>query len=142
MTLAKAFVTGAVVKAPEKRFTQNDMAIVGFTINIDKVNEALIRVVAFGQLAETIAATVAQGDSVAVEGRLQVNSYKLPNGKDKRVFEINASTVEKISGGASGSASFANSNSSIPQSEENLVSFAGDNTEIAQDLIDEDEIPF
>ena len=143
MTLAKAFVTGAVVKAPEKRFTQNDMAIVGFTINIDKVNEALIRVVAFGQLAETIAATVAQGDSVAVEGRLQVNSYKLPNGKDKRVFEINASTVEKISGGASGSASFASANSaSIPQSEENLVSFAGDNTEIAQDLIDEDEIPF
>ena len=140
MTLAKAFVTGAVVKAPEKRFTQNDMAIVGFTMNIDKANEALIRVVAFGQLAETIAASVAQGDNVAVEGRLQVNSYKLPNGKDKKVFEINASTVEKISGG---STSFAGgSNASIPQNEENLVSFAGEDTEIAQDLIDEDEIPF
>ena len=140
MTLAKAFVTGAVVKAPEKRFTQNDMAIVGFTMNIDKANEALIRVVAFGQLAETIAASVAQGDNVAVEGRLQVNSYKLPNGKDKKVFEINASAVEKISGG---SASFAGgSNASIPQNEENLVSFAGEDTEIAQDLIDEDEIPF
>ena len=41
MTLAKAFVTGSVVKAPEKRFTQNDMAIAGFTINFDPANENL-----------------------------------------------------------------------------------------------------
>ena len=41
MTLAKAFVTGTVVKNPEKRFTQNDMAIAGFTLNIDKNNEQL-----------------------------------------------------------------------------------------------------
>ena len=133
MTLAKAFITGAVVKAPEKRFTQNDMAIAGFTVNFDPANEGLIRVVAFGQLAETISATVNVGDNVAVEGKLQVNSYKLPNGKDKKVFEIQASTVENIGGGTSVAAA------SIPQSE-NIVSFNQD--EIAQDLIDEDEIPF
>ena len=38
MTLAKAFVSGVVVKAPEKRFTQNDMAIASFTLNIDNAN--------------------------------------------------------------------------------------------------------
>ena len=48
MTLAKAFVTGSVVKAPEKRFTQNDMAIAGFTINFDPANGGMLRVVAFG----------------------------------------------------------------------------------------------
>ena len=133
MTLAKAFVTGVVTKAPEKRFTQNDMAIVGFTINIDTANEALLRVVAFGQLADNIASTVAQGDNVAVEGKLQVNSYKLPNGKDKKVFEIQASAVENIGGGSVGATP------AITQSE-NIVSFNQD--EIAQDLIDEDEIPF
>ena len=133
MTLAKAFITGAVVKAPEKRFTQNDMAIAGFTVNFDPANEGLIRVVAFGQLAETISATVNVGDNVAVEGKLQVNSYKLPNGKDKKVFEIQASTVENIGGGTSGAPA------AIAQSE-NIVSFNQD--EIAQDLIDEDEIPF
>ena len=133
MTLAKAFITGAVVKAPEKRFTQNDMAIAGFTVNFDPANEGLIRVVAFGQLAETISATVNVGDNVAVEGKLQVNSYKLPNGKDKKVFEIQASTVENIGGGTNVTTA------SIPQSE-NIVSFNQD--EIAQDLIDEDEIPF
>ena len=134
MTLAKAFITGAVVKAPEKRFTQNDMAIAGFTINFDPANEGLIRIVAFGQLAETIASTINIGDSVAVEGRLQINSYKLPNGKDKKVFEISANSVEKISA-TQGMAS----NSAVAQND-NIVSFNQD--EIAQDLIDEDEIPF
>ena len=131
MTLAKAFVTGVVTKAPEKRFTNNDMAISGFTINIDKTNETLLRVIAFGQLADTVANTVAQGDSVAVEGKLQVNTYKLPNGKDKKVYEISASTVEKIS---------ASTNSIQNTDNSNIVTFS--ENEVAQDLIDEDEIPF
>ena len=130
MTLAKAFVTGVVVKAPEKRFTNNDMAISGFTINIDKANETLLRVISFGQLADNVASTVAQGDSVAVEGKLQVNTYKLPNGKDKKVYEINASAVEKMSA----------TSSPIGNSDSNIVSFS--ENEVAQDLIDEDEIPF
>ncbi len=133
MTIAKAFVTGIVTKAPEKRFTQNDMAIAGFTINIDTNNETLLRVIAFGQLADTISNTIGAGDSVAVEGKLQVNTYKLPNGKDKKVYEISANAVEKM-----------NANTSNPiahsQNNENLVTFNQD--EIAQDLIDEDEIPF
>ena len=135
MTLAKAFVSGNVVKAPEKRFTQNDMAIASFTINIDANNETLVRVSAFGQLAETICATVAQGDNVAVEGRLQINSYKLPNGMDRKVFEISANAVEKMSGSNN-----VIQNAQIPQQNEQIVSFNQD--EIAQDLIDEDEIPF
>ena len=133
MTLAKAFVTGVVTKAPEKRFTQNDMAIAGFTVNIDKAAETLIRVTTFGQLAETVANTIVQGDNVAVEGRLQINTFKLPNGKDKRVYEISASNVEKMSGSA------ATATPTSSQSE-NVVQFNQD--EIAQDLIDEDEIPF
>lgn len=132
MTLAKAFITGVVTKAPEKRFTQNDMAITDFTINFDSNNESLLRVVAFGQLADNIASTVSQGDSVAVEGKLQVNTYKLPNGKDKKIFEINANSVEKMSANA-------NVSNSIEQ-DKNIVTFNTD--EVAQDLIDEDEIPF
>ena len=134
MSFAKAFVTGVVVKAPEKRFTQNDMAIAGFSVNIDSQNETILRVVAFGNLAENISATIAQGDNVAVEGRLQVNTYKLPNGKDKKVFEINANAVEKIGQNSQ------NSSVSSEVKSDNIVSFNQD--EIAQDLIDEDEIPF
>ena len=136
MTLAKAFVTGSVVKAPEKRFTQNDMAIAGFTINIDKTNETLLRVVAFGQLADTVSSNLTVGDSVAVEGKLQVNTYKLPDGKDKKVYEISANFVEKISAVNN----ISNTTAADNQNNENLVSFNQD--EVAQDLIDEDEIPF
>ena len=136
MTLAKAFVSGSVVKAPEKRFTQNDMAITSFTINIDSSNETLLRVSAFGQLAETICANVAQGDMVAVEGKLQINSYKLPNGMDRKVYEILANAVEKMNGAMTSA-----SRPAISQVQnEQIVSFNQD--EIAQDLIDDDEIPF
>ena len=134
MTLAKAFVTGVVTKAPEKRFTQNDMPIVGFTMDIDQNAQTLIRVVAYGQLAEKAASTINQNDMVAVEGKLQINSFKLPNGNDKRVYEINANNIEKISA----SSSVASQNN-INQSE-NIVTF--EQEEVAQDLIDEDEIPF
>lgn len=108
------------------------MAIAGFTVNIDKAAETLIRVTTFGQLAETVANTIVQGDNVAVEGRLQINTFKLPNGKDKRVYEISASNVEKMSGSAAVATASSQS--------ENVVQFNQD--EIAQDLIDEDEIPF
>lgn len=136
MTFAHAFVTGVVVKAPEKRFTQNDLAIAGMTINIDPKNETMLRVLAFGNLADVVSSTVATGDSVAVEGKLQVNTYKLPNGKDKKIFEISASAIEKMS---------AESNpivagDSAATGNQNIVTFNQD--EIAQDLIDEDEIPF
>jgi len=136
MTLARAFVTGVVVKAPEKRFTQNDMAIAGMTINIDPNNETLLRVVAFGNLADIASSTISAGDSVAVDGRLQANTYKLPNGKDKKIFEINANAIEKISASNSNGAT----NAISQENSENIVSFNQD--EIAQDLIDEDEIPF
>ena len=96
MTLAKAFVTGSVVKEPEKRFNQNDMAIAGFTLSIENNPDNLIRVIAFGNLADNISNSIKTGDMVAVEGKLQANTYKLPNGKDKKVYEINAGTVEKM----------------------------------------------
>ena len=136
MTLAHAFVTGVVVKAPEKRFTQNNLAIAGMTINIDQKNETFLRVLAFGNLADVVTSTVAAGDYVAVDGKLQVNTYKLPNGKDKKIFEISASAVEKMS---AESASVTIDNAAI-QENQNIVTFNQD--EIAQDLIDEDEIPF
>ncbi|MBR6297885.1 MAG: single-stranded DNA-binding protein [Candidatus Gastranaerophilales bacterium] len=135
MSLAKAFVSGTVVKAPEKRFTQNDMAIAAFTVNVDKNAQTLIRVSTFGQLAETVSSMLNVNDNVAIEGRLQVNTYKTPSGKDKKVFEITANAVEKMSGN---SASVQNQ---TMQNEGNIVSFEQQAAPV-EDLIDEDEIPF
>ena len=132
MTLAKIFITGKVVKNPEKRFTQNDLPITSFTVNVNPQDESLVRVFIMGNAAETVEQTVKMGDNVLVEGRLQTNTLKTTSGKDKKIFEINASTVEKISGGAQ--------TQSTPAKDTNLVQFATE--EISEDLIDEDEIPF
>ena len=143
MTLSKAFVTGIVTRKPEIRYTQNDLAMASMTINIDKTNETLIRVISFGQNAQNMSSLLDVGDEVAVEGRLQINSFNLPNGKEKRVYEISASSFEKMNGSTGSvtvSTQQSNVTQSVPSQEENIVSFS--DSEPAEDLIDEDEIPF
>ena len=44
MSLAKAVVTGTVYRTPEKRFTQNNVAVSAFVMNIGEREETLIRV--------------------------------------------------------------------------------------------------
>ena len=117
MTLAKVFITGKVVKNPEKRFTQNDLPITSFTIDANPQDETLVRVFIVGNSAETVEQTVKMGDSVLGEGRLQTNTVKTTSGKDRKIFEINALTVEKISGTS------AQSPQSTAAKESNLVQF-------------------
>ena len=45
MTLAKAVVTGTVFRAPEKRFTQNNVPVSSFVLNIGDREEMLLRVI-------------------------------------------------------------------------------------------------
>lgn len=133
MALAKIVVDGIVVKTPEKRFTQNNLPITNFTLNINQKDETLVRVIAIGNLAEVTSQEITSGDRVIVDGRLQVETFKTQDGKDKRIIEINASTVEKIG------ATQELTQKAAPKSE-NIVQFA--DKELVEDLIDEDEIPF
>ena len=145
MALAKIVVDGIVTKAPEKRFTQNNLPITSFTININQNDETLIRVFIMGNAAETVADTIGSGDRVLIEGRPQIEILKTEDGKEKRVVEINASLVEKIgavtSAGNAAMQKPAASASPKPQAaKEEIVQFASE--EIVEDLINEDEIPF
>ena len=101
MTLAKIVVTGKVVKNPEKRFTQNNLAITSLIVDINPQDETLVRVSAVGAIADRVADTVKMNDSVIVDGRLQMETVKTANGKERKVATINASNIEKISGGSS-----------------------------------------
>ena len=74
MSLAKAVVSGTVYRAPEKRFTSNNIPVTAFAMNISDTEEQLVRVVARGKLAETMGDSVSKGDKIVVEGRLQTNS--------------------------------------------------------------------
>ncbi len=133
MSLAKAVISGTVYRAPEKRFTSNNVPISAFALNISDNEETLVRIVAKGNLAETVAETINKSDRVVVEGRLQNNTVKNEDGSEKRIVEIDAFAVEKMGASASTPAS-------QPKSPDSIVQFG--QTDFSDDLIGEDEIPF
>ena len=133
MALAKAVVTGSVYRTPEKRFTQNNVPISSFVLNIGDREEMLLRVISKRQALDEIVSALGKDDRVLVEGRLQITTVKNENGADRKIFEIDANAVEPINA-TTGSGSMASSN-------EEIVKFAKDE-EFADELTGEDEIPF
>lgn len=133
MTLAKAVVTGSVFRAPEKRFTQNNVPVSSFVMNIGEREEMLIRVVVRRTALDEVVSAISKDDRVLVEGRLQITTVKSDNGTERRIFEIDANTIELMSGDAPVAVSSASSNADI-------VKF--DQEEFSDELIGEDEIPF
>ncbi len=131
MSLAKAVLSGVVYRAPEKRFTTNNVAITYFTLNIDQNEETLVRVLAKGNLAETVENNIAKSDKIVIEGRLQNATVQADDGTEKKVVEVELSSFEKISG--------SNSSPSKDSSDE-LVKFS--ENDFSDDLIGEEEIPF
>ena len=134
MTLAKAVVTGSVYRAPEKRFTQNNVPVSSFVMNIGDREEMLLRVIAKRQALDEVVSSLGKDDRVLVEGRLQITTVKNESGNERKIFEIDANTVEPM-GAVSGTPFATNS------SDEEIVKFPKEE-EFADELIGEDEIPF
>ena len=133
MSLAKSVVTGTVYRAPEKRFTQNNIAVSAFVLNIGDREEILIRVVSRRQALDEIIDNIEKGERVLVEGRLQTATVKMDDGSEKRIYEIDANTIEKLGEGAV-------TPSSSKFGTEEIVKFESD--DLSNELIGEDEIPF
>ena len=139
MTLAKIVATGKVTKNPEKRFTQNNLAVTSLIVDINPQDETLVRVTAIGTVADRIAETISMNDTVIVDGRLQMETVKTTSGKERKVATINATNVEKVNGASSGTSANYN-NTPVQAKNDSVVQFSTE--EIAEDLIDPDEIPF
>ncbi len=131
MSIAKSVVTGIVYRAPEKRYTQNNVAVSSFILNIGEREEVLIRVISKRQNLEEIVETISKGEKVLVEGRLQTAAVKMDDGSEKRIYEIDANTIEKMGSDTSSSSKFGT---------EEIVKFESD--DLSNELIGEDEIPF
>lgn len=138
MTLAKAVVTGSVYRAPEKRFTQNNVPVSSFVMNIGDREEMLLRVIAKRQTLDEVVSSLGKDDRVLVEGRLQITTVKNENGAERKIYEIDANTVEPMGAGVNVTSS---SNASSNSSSEEIVKFPKEE-EFADELIGEDEIPF
>ena len=134
MALAKAVVTGSVFRAPEKRFTQNNVPVSSFVLNIGEREEMLLRVIVRRTALDEIVSSISKDDRVLVEGRLQITTVKSAIGSERRIFEIDANTIEMMGAGAPVSASSSSSSNA------DIVKFS--NEEFADELIGEDEIPF
>lgn len=134
--LAKTVVTGSVYRAPEKRFTQNNIPVSSFVLNIGEREEMLVRVIARRTSLDEIVSTLSQGDRVLIDGYLQITSVKSDNGSERRIFEIDANSVELIGGSNS---SLSGSSASSAGSDD-VVKF--DQDAFSNELIGEEEIPF
>lgn len=135
MSIAKAVVTGTVYRAAEKRYTQNDVAVSSFVLNIGTRDELLIRVISKRKILDELVSSLEKNDKVLVEGRLQIASVQSGDGNERRIYEIDANTIEKMSGG---STSYSNPDFGTS---ENIVSFGSDDS-MSNELIGEEEIPF
>ncbi len=135
MSLAKAVVTGTVYRAPEKRFTQNNVAVSSFVLNIGEREEMLIRVLSKRNALDEVVSAISKDERVLVEGRLQVETVKMDDGSEKRIYEIDANTIERL-----GEASAVQAAGSSKFGTEEIVKFESD--DFSNELIGEDEIPF
>lgn len=131
MSLAKAVVTGSVFRAPEKRFTQNNIPVSSFVLNIGDREEMLIRVVVRRASLDEVVSAISKDDRVLVEGRLQITTVKNDVGAERRIFEIDANTIEMMGAGAL---------TPTASSDKDIVKFSQE--EFSDELIGEDEIPF
>ena len=100
MAFSKAVVTGIVYRAPEKRFTQNNIAVSGFVLNVGEREETLVRVLSRRQALDEIVSSLSKGDKIVVEGRLQIATVKTDEGTERRIYEIDANTIEKMGEGS------------------------------------------
>lgn len=137
MSLAKSVVTGTVYRQPEKRFSQNNVAVSAFVLNIDERDEMLLRIISKRNSLDEVVSSLSKGDKVLVEGRLQTATVKMDDGSDKRIYEIDANSIEKISGESSSS---TQSSGNSKFGTEEIVKFESD--DMSNELINEDEIPF
>lgn len=136
MTLAKAVVTGIVYKTPKTGFTQNNVAVSSFVLNVGTQEEILVRVISKRQSLDEIVQNLTKNQKVLVEGRLQNGISKMDDGTEKKVFEIEASTIELMGAGSPDAGS----------SEDDDILTFGDmetsaeaNTDV---LMDDEEVPF
>ena len=139
MTLAKAVVTGIVYKAPKTGFTSNNVAVSSFVMNIGTNDEILVRVISKRQSLEEVVSSLSKNQKVLVEGRLQNGISKMDDGTEKRVFEIEAATIELMGGSSSSGSASSNEEGDILTFGDMDSSSPDANTDV---LMDDEEVPF
>lgn len=94
-------VTGRLTASPELKQTQNGTSVCRFSVavprNFNKKETDFLDVTAWRQAAEVVCRNFQKGQSIAVVGEVNVQTYE-QNGQNRRAWQIVASRVEFCGG--------------------------------------------
>jgi single-strand DNA-binding protein len=107
-SLNKVILIGNLTADPELRYTPSGTARTRFSIAINrqykdssgqlKEEVTFVPIVAWGSQAENCANYLSKGRSVAVDGRLRIDSFENAEGERKKVVEVVASSIQFLGG--------------------------------------------
>ncbi len=107
-SLNKVILIGNLTADPELRYTPNGTARVRFSIAVNRQYKdasgqlqeetTFVPIVAWGTQAENCANYLSKGRSVAVEGRLRIDTFENADGERKKVVEVVAQNVQFLGG--------------------------------------------
>ena len=97
-------LVGNVTRDPELRYTAGGAAKVAFGLAVNRrwqnrqtqeweEQVSFFNVVAWREMAENVAESVAKGSRVVVTGRLEQRSWETENGEKRTVVEVNADDI-------------------------------------------------
>ena len=103
--LNRIVIIGRLTRDPEMRQTPSGTAVCAFTLAVDRSFKSaageretdFIPVVVWRQLGETCGRYLAKGKLAAVDGRLQIRSYKDKDGNNRIAAEVVADNVRFLS---------------------------------------------
>ena len=92
----KVILVGRLVKDPELRRTNTDIAVVQFTVAVNrrfpgpdgKIPADFISCVAWRNQAENLARYMRKGSLIGIEGQIQTRTYDDPSGQRRYITEV------------------------------------------------------
>jgi len=104
MSFARITITGTLLQAPEKRFTQNNAGVSILQISVpmpprrnQETPNLVVKVLCWRGLSDAVLKLPA-GAVLHVEGRLQINAVTTPEGVTKKMFEVDAQQIHQLPG--------------------------------------------
>jgi len=108
-SLNRVILIGNLTADPEMRYTPSGTARTRFSIAINRQYKdgsgqlqeetTFVPIITWGSQAENCANYLSKGRSVAVEGRLRIDSFENAEGERRKVVEVVASSVQFLGGG-------------------------------------------
>lgn len=138
---------GRLTKDPELRYTQSGVAVVSFTLAVDRAftnaqgeKEAdFVNVIAWRKLAETAANYLKKGKPVIVTGTWQQRNYENNEGRKVYIWEVIADGIRFLPDGNGGNQGGNNQGYTPGNAQSNRDPFPDDGQPID---ISDDDLPF